>query len=964
MLSRLIPTRLVLHASLLLSLVLAACAPQVAPPASTQAQPLRPRPVWAMEESDIPLDPAFRASRLANGMRFIVRPNGTPKGTMLVRMEVEAGSLDETEAERGYAHFVEHMAFNGSTHVPEGEMVRLLERKGLAFGADTNAQTNFHYTLYTLDLPRADPALLDTALMLMRETASELTISPEAVARERGVVLSEMRDRNTWGFRAAVDEMRFTNLGARYAERLPIGTPEALNAATADSLRAFWQRTYVPAKTTIVVIGDLPADTAEAAIRKHFEDWQAAPSPSQPSAGPVRFADKGRTAVYLDPALSERVTASRNGPYEDLPDSVAKRRENLLRQIGYDIIGRRFQRIARQPPAPGQSPPFRAATFSTGDVFRAGRTTSLEVHTVDGGWRKGLLAAAREYRRALAFGFTRDEVAEQVAITRTAHRNAVGASTTRANTALVNAALALVRDDTVPATPESSLARLEAFIPAITPEAVLAALKREALPLDQPLLRFAGRRAPDGGAPAIRAAWDEAMRGKITRSGTSAPAEFAYTDFGPAGRVLSDSREPALGIREIRFANGVRLNLKQTGLEQDRVLVQLSLDGGDMLVTHDDPLATEMMSAFAAGGLGQHSQDQLQSILAGRTVGVDLQSGPETFTAISQTTPADLELQLQLMAAYVVDPGYRPEGETIYRQNVNNFFAQRFATPGSALGSSLGGILSDNDPRFTFQKVEDYRALTFAKLKGEISDRLRRGAIEIGIVGDIPEDEAIALVARTFGALPPREAEFLPYAEQHERPFTRDLSRRIVRHTGPADQSIVRFTWPTRDGEDPVAAMKLELLEKVMRIELIETIREKLGKAYSPAADSETSRTWRGYGTFAVAASVNIADLAATRAAILETVAELRDRPVSADVIQRAREPMLEALDNALKTNRSWLSLVDRAQTEADRIDRQLKARERLSELTAADVQAIARQYLAPDHAVEVDVIPEGAPAP
>jgi zinc protease len=158
--------------------------------------------------------------------------------------------------------------------------------------------------------------------------------------------------------------------------------------------------------------------------------------------------------------------------------------------------------------------------------------------------------------------------------------------------------------------------------------------------------------------------------------------------------------------------------------------------------------------------------------------------------------------------------------------------------------------------------------------------------------------------------------------------------------------------------------MKLELLEKVMRIELIETIREKLGKAYSPAADSETSRTWRGYGTFAVAASVNIADLAATRAAILETVAELRDRPVSADVIQRAREPMLEALDNALKTNRSWLSLVDRAQTEADRIDRQLKARERLSELTAADVQAIARQYLVPDHAVEVDVIPEGAPAP
>jgi len=316
------------------------------------------------------------------------------------------------------------------------------------------------------------------------------------------------------------------------------------------------------------------------------------------------------------------------------------------------------------------------------------------------------------------------------------------------------------------------------------------------------------------------------------------------------------------------------------------------------------------------------------------------------------------------MAAYVTDPGYRPEGETIYRQNVNNFFAQRFATPGSALGSTLGGILADEDPRFTFQKVEDYRALTFARLKAEIADRLSRGAVEIGIVGDIPEDEAIALVARTFGALPPREGDFLPYPEQRERPFTHDLSRRVIRHTGPADQAIIRLTWPTRDGEDPVAAMRLELLEKVVRIELTETLREKLGKAYSPAANSETSRTWRGYGTFGVAASVNLADLPATRAAILETVAALRDAPVSPDVLQRAREPLLEALDNALKTNRSWLTLVDRAQTQAERIDRQLKARERLAALTAADVQAMARLYLTPDRAVEVDVVPEGAAAP
>ena len=940
--------RLILGAALALS----ACAPHAQPVASTP----RPRPVWAMEQSDVALDPAFRTGRLANGMRFIIRHNGTPAGTVLVRMEVAAGALDETDAERGYAHFIEHMAFNGSTRVPEGEMVRLLERSGLAFGADTNAQTNFHYTRYTLDLPKADPRLLDTALMLMRETAGELTISPEAVARERGVVLAEMRDRNSWGLRNLIDQMAFTNPGARFTRRLPIGTAETLNSATAANLKAFWRREYVPAKTTVIVIGDVDQGQTEAAIRQHFENWQPAPGAAQPDAGPVLTKDAGRTQVYLDPALSERVMALRHGAYLDEPDTAAQRREDLLRQIGYDIINRRLQRLTRQPNAP-----FRNAALSTEEVFRAGRTTSLVVDTVDGQWRRGLATAAHEYRRALAFGFTPAEIAEQVANVRTAHRNAAGAASTRANAALVQAALSLVRDDVVPATPESSLVRLEAFIPAITPDAVFAAFQREALPLDNPLLRFSGRTAPSGGAKAVRATWNAAMTVKLARADSAAAASFAYTAFGQPGTIVSDTREPALGIRQLRFANGVRLNLKQTALEQDRVLLQLSVDGGDMLATRENPLATEMMTAFAAGGLGKHSQDELQSILAGRTVGLDLSSTPETFAAIAQTTPDDIDLQLQLMAAYLTDPGYRPEGEALYRQTINNFFAQKDATPISALVNAMGGILSDSDPRFTLQKPDDYRALTFARLRQDIADRLAHGAIEIGIVGDIPEDRAIALVASTFGALPPREKSFRPYDDQRTRPFTRDSARRVIRHNGPKDQSVIRMTWLTRDGEDPVETLKLELLEKVVRIELTETLREKLGKVYSPAAGSDTSRTWRGYGIFGLAASVNITELPATRAAITETLAELRTRPVSPDILQRARQPMLESLDNALKTNRGWLTLVDRAQTEADRIDRLLKAGERLKAFTPADVQDMARRHLTPEGVVEIDVLPEGA---
>lgn len=931
---------------------LAACSPQAKHVASAAT---RVKPEWAFQASDVPVDEGYRFGRLANGMRYVIRHNATPKATALVRMQVDAGSLDESDDERGFAHFVEHMAFNGSTHVPEGEMIKLLERDGLAFGADTNAQTTYERTTYMLDLPRTDPALLDTALMLMRETASELTIAPEAVARERGVILAEMRDRNGFALRNYIDQTKFVAPTARYTARLPIGTTETLNAATAPALRAFYQREYVPAQTTLTIIGDFDADAVEAAIRDKFADWKPAPAPPQPSAGPVEPGLAGREKIHIDPALSERVTALRLGRWLDEPDTLAQRRENLLRQVGYAMINRRLLRLTREANAP-----FRAAGIGTSDIFKAGRSTALAVDTVDGKWRRGLIAAAQEYRRALKYGFTEAEVAEQVAAIRAANANAAAAQDTRSNGQLTGAVLALLSDDIVPDTPRRSLGRLEAFIPQVTPKAVLAALERELVPLDAPLLRFQGRTPPLGGEAGLRQAWNEAMHAAISPPRVAAAGQFAYTDFGAPGRVVSDTTEPVLGIRELRFANGVRLNLKRTDLQKDRIWLQTSIDGGNFLATRDNPLATKMAGMLPLGGLGKHSKDDLDTLLAGHTASTSFGATDETFTQIVTTNSADLLLQLQLLAAQITDPGYRKEGEVQFRQSINNLFASLRATPGAALAADGGAILSDNDPRFSLGKVEDWRALSFDKLKAAIGDRLQHGAIEIGMVGDFDPDAAIAAVGKTFGALPQREADFRPYAEQRTRPFTADRSARVLHHSGPKDQALVTITWPTRDGEDPVAMLELELLERVVQIELTDTLREQLGKAYSPSADSIASRTWRGYGVFSIAASVDVGEVAATRTAIARTLADLRDNPLSPDVLQRARAPMLENFDNLLKTNAGWLGYVDRAQTEADRIDRFTRAKARIAGITAADLQAVAQRYLTANGGKEITVLPDG----
>ncbi|QYU69504.1 insulinase family protein [Leptolyngbya sp. 15MV] len=487
---------------------------------------------------------------------------------------------------------------------------------------------------------------------------------------------------------------------------------------------------------------------------------------------------------------------------------------------------------------------------------------------------------------------------------------------------------------------------------------MLAALREHALPLDEALLRYQGRVAPEGGGAALRAAFDAAMIAPVVAPEQAGTATFGYTEFGTPGTVVEDRTDPALGIRTLRFANGVMLNLKRTELERDRIRIAMSLDGGKFLDTRENPLTTALTGLFSAGGLGKHSLVELQTILAGRTVDASFGTEIDSFRLAGATTPRDLELQLQLIAAYLTDPGYRPDAVTRYRNSLDDYFARIDATPRGVLGNRGGAVMADGDPRFILHDKSAYAALDFDGLRAGIGDRLARGAIEIALVGDVDEARAIALVGATLGALPMRETAFGDYSANSDRPFTADRSRRVLRHTGGADQALVYQVWPTEDYSNVVAGSALTLLRAVTDLEMTQELREALGKTYSPAVSNSQSRHHPGYGTFSVTATVEPGEVEATSAAIRETVEKLRGAPVDADTFQRARQPIIERLDNLLKTNAGWMSLTDRAQSQPDTIERFRDARRRYQALTPADVQAMAIKYLDPAQAVEIVILP------
>ncbi|MBJ7439806.1 MAG: insulinase family protein [Sphingopyxis sp.] len=912
---------------------------------------------WNFAASDVPVDPNIVFGALSNGMKYALLKNSTPKDSVVLRMRFDVGSFAEADDQRGLAHFLEHMAFNGSKGVPEGEMIKLLERKGLAFGADTNASTGFDQTVYQLDLPNASDDLIDTGLMLMRETGGELTIDPAAVDRERGIILSERRARDTYQLRNVIDQLDFQMKGMTVANRIPVGTEEVIKTAPAARLRDLYDRYYRPERATLVMVGDFDPAAIEAKIKARFADWKGrGPAGADPEIGNVDYARAAAADDFVDPAIQDSVTISAFKPWVEKADTKAQRASDLAEDIGEAILSRRLAKIALNEDSP----------ILTGYFGEAAGWKKFEQVTVgavarEGAWKDALALIEQEQRRAIEHGFTQAEVDEQLANRRTALKNAVAGVTTRRSDGLADALISAAEGDFVVVRPETSQALFEAAAPSLNAAAVTAAFRKRMTGFSAPLARVAVKKPVEGGTDAILAALRASTQLAVAAPTEAANAAFAYDNFGATGKVVSDSRVEDLGIRRIRFANNVMLNIKKTDFQKDKVMLSLRIDGGNLLATRDDPTKVSLAGSLMLGGLEAHSLDELRSILAGKTVSPSFGNATDAFGGSALTSPEDFGLQAKLMAAYLTHPGYRPDGLALIRRVLPQQYAANDATPAAVLGRDVGGILANDDPRSQTPPLAKLMTLDWAQLKPAVADSFAHGAIEIGVVGDIDEQAAIDAIAATFGALPERRAAFDPRADARVREYAKDRSERTLIHKGQAEQAELRVYWPARDDSDLGEAMRLNLLSRVMQLMLTEELREKLGESYSPGAAASLSDEFPGYGHLFAASNVDHKDLATTRAAIFAIAKELRDTPVSADLLDRARKPLVESMVKSRRENAYWLNYVAEAASHADRLDRSRKGIGEVEAATPTDLQTLARRYLVDDKALVIKAVSDKA---
>ena len=956
--------RRLLAATPLFALALAGCAtlPANAPRDIASAPPapaLTPTATtgWGFPLYDVPADPAVRYFKLDNGLKVAILANKTPRNTIAVRLGFDAGVIDESEPEAGLAHFLEHMAFNGSKNVPEGEMIKLLEREGLAFGADTNASTGLEDTIYKLDLPRSDPRLLDTALMLMRETASELALDPAAIDRERGVIQSETRTRNTFALRRVKDYLDFIAPNTAFSQRLLTANLDAnIDSFRAATLAGYYARLYRPDNAALVVVGDLDPAAAEAQVRAKFGGWRpAAGAFVETQKGAIDLARPAAARNFVDPGVPVIVTIDRFAPYAQRPATEAEFRRRLLIELGTAVLDRRLAIIANAPDAPIIS-----GNADASDYFDVAAQANLTLQAKEGagGWKDALRTGENEARRLVTHGVTAAELREQLANFATRYRTAAEQAATRRSPALAEEILATVQQQDLFITPATRYALFLKFAPAITPAAVAAATARQ-FAGSQPLIHISTKTAVPGGAEAILAAWREAAAVPVAAPSESASAAFGYSDFGPAGAVVADSVVADLGIRQLRFANNVRLNLKQTDFETGKLRFSVRVGSGLLAIPRERAAEAVFTGAlFAATGTGKHSLDDLQAILAGRQIAYGLGVAEDAFRIGGTTTMGDFATQMQVSAAYVSDPGYRPEALAKWRALVPAIVAQLDSSPGGVAQSKTPILVANGDPRFGVPSPEALAAVAFEPLRADLADQLARAPIEISVVGEFVPEQVIAAVAKSFGALPERRAALGDFAAARQVSFARDTAPVTLTHGGAANQALVQVFWPARDDSDAQEASTLALLAEVFGLQLLEEVREKLGATYSPQAGADLSDTFPGFGTLSSSIVVAPKDADTVFAAVEAIAGQLREQAVDPDLLERARRPMLEKVAQSRRENRWWLGVLGESQLRADRLDRYRTIEARLRGVTPAMLQAAARRYLTPARALKVRIVP------
>lgn len=897
---------------------------------------------WPHERHQLQSHPDAVFGRLENGFRYVILPHDKPAGRVHLALDVQVGSLMEAEDERGIAHYLEHMAFNGSRHFPPGALIPFLQSHGMRFGGDANAHTSAAETVYKLDLARTAPDDLDTGLRVLRDIAGDLSLEPQEVDKERGVILAEKSARDTEKSRQAQHRRDLMFAGTKFVNET-IGVDDTIGSVDAARLRRFYDSWYRPERMILVAVGDVDAATLRGLIQARFADLSGRGAAAiAEDWGDIRhqgvIARHEKTATA---GLAVAVTALH--PRERRPDTLAEQRRHLAGMIAREMFQRRLEA------ARNRTPVFVGAKYGTAHAFDLFPSASVSATCV-GGQEAGCLSTlGQELNSALSFGFSKEEFAAARAFLRTRIDAQLAQSPHRQSKEIAQEIVATLNSDQVFQSEAQTRATVMPALDSMDKAEVEAVFRADWNSGNR--IIWSSGDADLGAAPeaALIRAWEAGESRRVRPQPAVAASSFPYLPepTEPLAVVAASNRAlpgSDLTERRIELAQGLTLRLLPTPFDRGRLSLNLLFGPGlDPLSDRDHAIALTTARVLRASGVGGLDRETARRTFAARQIKIEEGYSDNSFSIAAEGATGDMDLLLTALWTQFSDPHPR---EDEYRRLLENLKIGRNdrlntldgAAPGAVQKFLFGGAKRSGELDETIAA-----SVTVAEMKEFLARSRSAGPRTLVAVGDFDPDAVAARAALLFAsapsptasvAAPERPAPVFPAGQSHREEVA-----------GGTGEALVVLAWrlDTEDEADLDRLAARRLLATVLNDRMRDRVREEMGAAYSPSVRYRYDPASGGYGFYAVTIKTDRALAGQVKAAAADVARTLSAASLPPGTADRVRATAITAAETQRQRNRYWQNMLEqeavRGKPFAEWSARQIEA---LRAVGDADLEAAA----------------------
>ena len=924
----------------------------VAGAATTMAQQMPP----------IPVDPDVKIGKLDNGLTYYIRHNAWPEQRAEFYIAQRVGSIQENDEQRGLAHFLEHMCFNGTLNFKGNDIVKWCETVGVKFGRDLNAYTSIDQTVYNIsNVPTTREGIIDSCLLILHDWADGLLLEADEIDKERGVIHEEWRMRTSAQMRMLERDLPKLYPDSKYGHRMPIGLMEIIDNFKPEVLRAYYEKWYRPDNQAIIVVGDVDVAQVEQKIKNLFAPIKMPENPAPVVAENVPDNKEAIIVVDKDKEMQYSIVELMFKT-DPIPDEIKENMQYLvidyLKSACLGMLNDRLAELAQKADCP-----FLQGSVGYGQYLLSKTKDAFEVSVLpkEGQTEAALKAAFIEARRAAQFGFTATEYQRYKSNFTSQLDKQYSNKDKRFNSQFVNRYVQnYLAKEPIPGI-DDYYQVMKQLVPALPLEAINQLMGQFFEDKDSNMVVLNMNQEKEGAVypteASLKQAIDEARAAKLEAYVDNVKDEPLITTLPKAGKIVKEVAGPKFDYKELTLSNGAKVILKHTDLKKDQVILASEGFGGSSLYGEADFANIKMFDdAIEASGLGNFSHTELEKALAGKIASVSMALGTTRANITGSSTPNDVETMLQLVYLYFTNINKDQESYDNMMKTQELMLKNKLLQPEAVFSDSLSLTLSNHSKRFAPITVDDLQKVSYDRILQIAKEQTANAAAyTFTIVGNYDEATIRPLIEQYLASLPAQKN--IVKGKDVDEMFKGDVQNNFKRKM-ETPKAIAVMTWLNVKMDYSLQnIIRTSMVGQILSMIYTEKIREEASAAYSVMAQAGMQRDdFRTIAQVLVYCPMKPEKGDVATKIMLEEVNNMA-KSVDLEKLNKVKEYMLKAIDDEAKTNNYWIRKIGQLRDYG--VDAHTDFKKVVEEQTPETIAAFMKEFLKAGNRAEVIMLPE-----